>query len=395
MPLPGVIANSQLQRGPASRAPRPATLPRSGRPSRNCAHRQRCGEGKSTRSLRLTVQLGKRLPRAFTLVELLVVIAIIGILVALLLPAVQAAREAARRSMCTNNLKQLALGCVNFENTNGKLPYARKTDQWDAYTWTELTLPFIEQQAVYDLYWDIEETTTASYRPAGIVDERKRRARETQIPAWYCPSDISPTGNELFSPTWGLWRGNYRGCVGSTDLYGSPLDNVGPAGSGAFRVVPGQRFGDTRGAPRTKYVKFSEITDGTSNTILLSEGLVPSIDIWGGPLGSSIYGNMGGALFSAWQTPNSSLPDNVIGPCPGDQGDQVYPVETCFQLTGHPGAGNQGGSKAFAAARSWHPGGVNVALLDGSVTFVTDNVDVYVWRSMGTAAGGEVVRQSD
>jgi prepilin-type N-terminal cleavage/methylation domain-containing protein len=251
MPLPGVIANSQLQRGPASRAPRPATLPRSGRPSRSCSHRQRCGEGKSARSLRLTVQLGKRLPKAFTLVELLVVIAIIGILVALLLPAVQAAREAARRSMCTNNLKQLALGCVNFENTNGKLPYARKTDQWDAYTWTELTLPFIEQQAVYDLYWDIEETTTASYRPAGIVDERKRRARETQIPAWYCPSDISPTGNELFSPTWGLWRGNYRGCVGSTDLYGSPLDNVGPAGSGAFRVVPGQRFGDTRGAPRT------------------------------------------------------------------------------------------------------------------------------------------------
>ncbi len=328
----------------------------------------------------------------FTLVELLVVIAIIGVLVALLLPAVQAARESARRTQCMNNLRQLALGNVLYESNQGQLPYARKTDQWDAYTWTQLILPHIEQQQVYDLYWDINDER--EWRPAGSNDSRKRQAREAQIPAYYCPSDGGPYGNELFSDTWGFWRGNYRGSTGSTDMYGAELDEIGVAGPGCFQVVPKQRLHpDPRrpdSFPPTLFVRIGQITDGTSITMLLSEGMVPTIDVWGGPLGEIIYGNMGGALFTGWLTPNSSLPDSVIGPCPEDQGDTEYPNETCFRISGHPGAGREGGSRAFAAARSRHPGGVNLAMADGSVNFAADDVDTVAWRAMATRDGEEL-----
>lgn len=340
---------------------------------------------------------------AFTLVELLVVIAIIGVLVALLLPAVQAARESARRTQCVNHVKQIALAALNYESTQAELPYGRKVDRWDSYTWSQLVLPFLEFQAVYDLYWDIGDadpaTIDVTHRPAGTADERKRTARHTQIPTYYCPSDNAPTGNELFTRTWGLWRGSYRGNVGNADMYGRALssdpDMLPPPGVGPFRIVFGQ---SVTPLPRSRTphvqtagVQLQQLTDGASHSILFSEGIVPTVEGWGGPLGSIIYGNMGGGLFSCYQTPNSSEPDDVIGPCPQEQGDNEYPSETCFRLRGHPGAQSQGGVGAVAAARSRHPGGVHFAMADGSADFAADEIDVVAWRSMGTGSGQETL----
>src|SRR5258708_6169857 len=130
---------------------------------------------------------------AFTLIDLLVVITIIGILVGLLLPAIQAARESARRLRCTNQLKQLSLGCRNFESAKKKFPYGRKYDIWDSFTWTELILPHIEEKVVYNEYtWlpkrGFAATTPSPNGPIGN-DARMRAARQTVLPVFCCPSD--------------------------------------------------------------------------------------------------------------------------------------------------------------------------------------------------------------
>lgn len=328
----------------------------------------------------------------FTLVELLVVIAIIGILVALLLPAIQAAREAARRSSCVNNLKNLSLGCANYESTHTKLPYGRKFNIWDTYTWTQVTLPFIEHQEVYDLYWTLPDPTFSTDVPGsnGPIgnDERMRRARHTQISLYYCPSDITPQPNELGTLEYGFWRGSYRGCTGSGDMYGNRIDaSQGPVDAsnpqqwvGAFRVAP------ATGNPRvlTEPVRLKDITDGTSHTILLSEGIVPTVEGWGGSMGETIYGNMGGALFSGFLTPNSSEPDRPIGPCPSDVQDFEYSAP-CRSL-GSSAWFSPSGNRAHAAARSKHPGGVNAVMVDGSIHFVTDGVDTLAWWAAATGS---------
>src|SRR5690242_16420737 len=102
---------------------------------------------------------------AFTLIELLVVIAIIAILIALLVPAVQKVRESAARLQCTNHLKQMALACHAYSDSKKELPYGRRYDMWDSYTWTQLILPFIDQAQVYDGYWTILKTPFVTSYP--------------------------------------------------------------------------------------------------------------------------------------------------------------------------------------------------------------------------------------
>jgi prepilin-type N-terminal cleavage/methylation domain-containing protein len=331
---------------------------------------------------------------AFTLIELLVVIAIIAILIALLVPAVQKVREAAARTQCTNNLKQMALACHAYHDANKRLPYGRRYDIWDTYTWTQLILPHIDQGPVYQGYWTLQSAPYVTNYPGpnGPIgdDVALRAARTAIIPVFNCPSNNGLVSNELGTLPYGFYRGSYRGCAGSGDMYGKSTDlTAGPWGLGVFGVMPGQSTDAGAAVPNRK-VTLVMITDGTSNTLLLTEGLMSNVmPGWGGPMGEIVYGNMGGALFTASLTPNSSSADRPIGPCPQDQGDGQYKAP-CSSLGGSawwtPSA-----SGAHAAARSSHVGGVNAALADATVRFFDNSIDIATWRGLGTMAGGETV----
>ena len=269
-------------------------------------------------------------------------IAIIGILIGLLLPAINSAREAGRRSTCMNNIKQLGLAIHNFSSSGSEtLPFGRKYDIWDTYTWTELILPYMEYKSVYDGFWTLEgggRYQTNYPGPNGPIgdDVRLRASRTATIDTFYCPSDItSPVGNELDTAEYGYYRSSYRGCVGSGDMYGNQTDSTaGPWGVGAFGIRPGQSA-DTAGSLANAGVRINQVTDGLAHTLLLSEGLVSRFEpTWGGPIGEAMYGNMGGALFSASLTPNSSTADRPIGPCPQDLGDIAYRAP-CVSLGGN------------------------------------------------------------
>jgi prepilin-type processing-associated H-X9-DG protein len=244
--------------------------------------------------------------------------------------------------------------------------------------------------------------TASSNGPIGD-DVRLRQARHSQIPVFYCPSDVTPVPNEMNTLPYGLWRANYRGCTGAGSMYGGrPNFSVLPAATlaaltvdsnaliGSFGVkVPGpSKAGANYTDPLVPPNRISHFTDGTSQTLLISECVVPRVPDWGGPIGSTIYGNMGGGLFSAAEAPNSSVGDRIIGPCPQNDlvpKDTEY-TEPCSSIGGHPGAGNPGGAAATAFARSRHPGGVNAAFADASVRFATNDVDTEVWRAQGTRA---------
>lgn len=225
---------------------------------------------------RQTLPARTALRGGFTLVELLVVIAIIALLVLLLLPAVQAAREAARRTQCLNNLKQLALGVLNFESANGRLPAGSTVRQVAILgpyhsTWAVDILPFIEEQPLHDL-WQPE---------TGFSDPPNRLLRETFIPTHLCPSDIEL--DKLQSPETGrgtgvLWApGSYRAMSGhSTGLNGdwywdNPLaanhpDNMPSWSRGSMHVTI--TIDD-----RSDYSpeKIKNLTDGTSKTLMIGE----------------------------------------------------------------------------------------------------------------------------
>ena len=170
-------------------------------------------------------------------------------------------------------------------------------------------------------------------------------------------------------------------------MYGNATDTTtGPWGWGVFGVKNAQSV-DTGASVPTTGCRLADIVDGTSNTLMISEGVVPTVTWWGGAMGEIIYGNMGGALFSASLTPNSSSPDRPVGPCPADNGDTTY-KPPCVSLGGNAWW-TPSGAGGHAAARSRHFTGVNAALGDCSVRFVSDSVDLAVWRALGTRQGRE------
>jgi prepilin-type N-terminal cleavage/methylation domain-containing protein len=299
--------------------------------------------------------------RGFTLVELLVVIAIIGILIALLLPAVQAAREAARRSQCSNNLKQIALGMHNYHDVYKTLPIGCFSCCWG--TWKVPILPFIEQEALFEQYAEGPKCTDVipnRYGHAVNLPVTTQRG----LSAFYCPSD------EPNSPIGEIQSHNYVVNFGNTG-YGQQANLNGVIFRRApFRGVPTSRC--LNGTDQYSF-KFATITDGTSNTYLASEVIIgQGRDLRGFSWWSDA------SQFTTYLPPNTPLPD------------RIYTAYYCNNNPPNPPcAQSTATDPTMFAARSKHPGGVQAAKCDGSVDFVSETIDLAIWRARSTTQGGE------
>ncbi|MEW4569057.1 DUF1559 domain-containing protein [Tautonia sp. JC769] len=320
--------------------------------------------------------------KGFTLIELLVVIAIIGVLIALLLPAVQSAREAARRAQCTNNLKQVALAMHNYHDTFGSLAPGRKGCCWG--TWQLFILPQLEQVAAYNSFnFDGNNAggPDGTHRYFGVVNHT---SANLVISSYMCPSDSgSNPANPITANVNGtIYECKYRNYVinmGNTTVTqlnmpafginfgGAPFYDMG---SPNIDIAPEYYPGRTT----RKVVGFSSIKDGLSNTLMNSEVIIANgrdlrgFTQWGDAVG-----------FSGFLTPNSKSPDVI---------DDYWCNR---QPPNPPCTPNTSELDKTYAARSYHPGGVNAAMADGSVKFVKDTINVFVWRSLSTTNGGEVI----
>tara|TARA_E500000305_G_scaffold42473_1_gene32710 strand:- start:47615 stop:48808 length:1194 start_codon:yes stop_codon:yes gene_type:complete len=320
---------------------------------------------------------------AFTLIELLVVIAIIAILVALLLPAVQQAREAARRSTCKNNLKQLALALQNYHSTYDVFPPGSVNGAGDnpngahgsgavaiGGSWILMILANLEQSAMFDDFMTIanERNEVQDWLGNGTYTSQGMEVGSKPYNAMLCPSH--PVNREQFGNGTGLEhlaRGNYAA-------------NYGKAGYGRVHTNDakiGGIFGNNSS------ISIRDIKDGTTNTLALSE-LKFRLQSSSGPSsqdtrGTWPYGVMGANIFSTQTGPNSTTPDGIWG-C------RSYPDEgmPCIQI-GSPY------TEMYSAARSYHAGGVQGAMADGSVRFFSDNIDMTLWQALSTRGGREVI----
>ncbi len=303
----------------------------------------------------------------FTLVELLVVIAIIGVLVALLLPAVQAAREAARRMTCTNQLKQWALGSHNFADINREfLPLGAMNSQgtvenrqvYKRISWPVMLWPFVEQGNLYDRY----DITRHFYESGNIETHREF------IPLYYCPSDKVDVTQGTADTYWRV-MGNYVTNMGNTHLHQNAADQA---------IYSGSPFG-----VRHMY-RLSDITDGLSNTVGFSEIIIASPGNTSDNRGDFLN-DEGSPGFMSINTPNSSVPDQCrrCSASSQDVNHADYRVIPCTQISGN--------TEYQIAARSRHPGGVNVSMLDGSVRFVPETVSANVWQAVMSGKGGESI----
>jgi prepilin-type N-terminal cleavage/methylation domain-containing protein/prepilin-type processing-associated H-X9-DG protein len=303
----------------------------------------------------------------FTLVELLVVIAIIGILVALLLPAVQAARESARRAQCINNEKQESLAVLNYESAKGGLPVGLYECCWG--TWQMGVLPYIEESALRNAYENYGGNDPKG--PEYKAEPNFTNVTSKRLALASCPSDkISapwPYGKS------GLTKHNYVGNYGSTGIENNLFEK--DPGWNQVAVLNGVQY---QGAPFEckKSIRLKKITDGTSNTLLLSEVIQgEGVDL----RGLTWWGDAAG--FSTYLAPNSSQPDVAVYAyyCNKTDNDLLPCVQ---QSSANP---------SMFAARSRHPGGVNAAMCDGSVRFVIDDIDTAVWRALSTTHGAEAI----
>ncbi|MGA2031267.1 MAG: DUF1559 domain-containing protein [Thermoguttaceae bacterium] len=324
----------------------------------------------------------------FSLIELLVAISISGLMMALLLPAVQASREACRRIQCANNLRQLSLAALNYHSAQGAFPPAR-TDSVDrGNIWGPIVrlLPFLEQNTAFQKI----DFTTSIYDPANA------RLAAKPMPVLRCPSDVNgldASSDPLALP--GLWRNNYRGNAGNDtgelDANGTENNN------GVFRT--GRR------------VTIDQISDGTGATALFCEGVLgdgdnDAISNPGDWLILAPASNSRTDIYAALQTVvpfaganqqfsfagrtflSGNYVDsryNHIMPPNGPSG--VVPNGSDLMT-----AINNGAQATTASSRHAH--GVNLALADGSVRFIRNDIDIQTWWGLGSIAGGETLQDA-
>jgi prepilin-type N-terminal cleavage/methylation domain-containing protein/prepilin-type processing-associated H-X9-DG protein len=309
--------------------------------------------------------------RGFTLVELLVVIAIIGILVALLLPAVQAAREAARRTQCVNNLKQIGLAVLNYENAFKELPPGGLTQANGTYghSWWIRILPYTEQTNVYNQF----DQKASNSGWLGFTNPHPNRdpLRNVVFPFMYCPSSSLPklaltvaehSKSNVMSPT-------YTGVSGATDH--RTATNKNPTGGADGRISLGGAFIVHRAIP------LSEFTDGTTNTMMVAETSDYCID------------NTGQKV--------DCRSDCGHGFCmgPGNDGwERAFNMVTVIHRLGeksYMGLGVPGNCGPNRPIQSVHGGGANVVYADGSVHFLNDSMAIQLLYDLANRDDGHVV----
>jgi prepilin-type N-terminal cleavage/methylation domain-containing protein/prepilin-type processing-associated H-X9-DG protein len=303
---------------------------------------------------------------AFTLVELLVVIAIIGILVSLLLPAVQAAREAGRRAQCTNNMRQIGLAIHNYHDTNKLLPSGSDYTHGMRNTWCKLVLPFVELQTHFDSFDHAQP----------LYHANNAKAVTLSASVFFCPSDplfsnpiLENRGHtNVDNPGRGIML-NYPVSIGPTHVDQCPFCPDPNPSSGNW-CCQGHNFGTRAGAGvgegnatgmfgrHRKAHPMAAVTDGLSNTFMNGE-TIPAHYIWNG------------AFCPNFPVVSMSIPPGLMKESDNGQSTNWWRA---------------------SGMKSYHPGGMNVAMGDGSVRFVTKTIDHPTYAALGTRSGGEAVQ---
>lgn len=322
----------------------------------------------------------RRCHNAFTLIELLVVIAVIGILVALLLPAVQAAREATRRMSCQNNLKQIGLAMHNYHSSFQTLPWGAKGG-W-GHSWTTDILPFLDQNALWEMTPQGEPGSATGNTPQSIAF---RTLSQTALAAYQCPSQPGPRHlAEEYDSISGRALNSYLGNAGSNvdvDNYTSYVPSFQrgmESGNGVLRVAD---FVTDPSKPSRRAIKFNGILDGLTHTVLVAETRYLDQNE------CSICDH-----FSLYH------PD-FDQPAVDAKGDLVQGVDFSEALASLKYGINLRLDSATKdelepSIGSFHGGGVNLVLCDGSVHFVTASLDEQVRRAIGSRADAELYDQA-